>query len=219
MAELVLDPAIRLWVILPIVVITFLIGIIRHYLSILLQSKKDVDIQGVTDTQALLRSRCLRENGKFITQEAFEMRRHFFNDEKDGYFKKTDRKSVAKNPISAKVPFPLTIRFKAMLQRGIDLNNLNASWVSSVSWYFINVFGLRSMYALVLGENNAADQTRMMQDQMQMQMPPDPAKAFKAEWEALEIVEHEWALENVEEELIEEYSPSNLLEVAKDKYA
>lgn len=50
MAELVLDPAIRLWVILPIVVITFLIGIIRHYLSILLQSKKDVDIQGVTDS-------------------------------------------------------------------------------------------------------------------------------------------------------------------------
>ncbi|KXJ11608.1 ER membrane protein complex subunit 3 [Exaiptasia diaphana] len=65
---------------------------------------------------------------------------------------------------------------------------------------------------------SAADQTRMMQDQMQMQMPPDPSKAFKAEWEALEIVEHEWALENVEEELIEEYSPSDVFEVAKDKY-
>ena len=27
--------------------------------------------------------------------------------------------------------------------------------------------------------DQAADQTRMMQDQMQMQMPPDPSKAFK----------------------------------------
>ena len=50
----------------------------------------------------------------------------------------------------------------------------------------------------------AADQTRAMQDQMSgsaMMAPPDPMKAFKAEWEALEICSHEWALEGVEEEL------------------
>lgn len=69
-----------------------------------------------------------------------------------------------------------------------------------------------------------------MQEQMTgaaMAMPPDPNKAFKvrrrsrqdllplrevpvlipvclcqSEWEALEIVEHKWALENVEEELM-----------------
>lgn len=35
-----------------------------------------------------------------------------------------------------------------------------------------------------------------------MAMPADTNKAFKAEWEALELTDHQWALENVEEDLM-----------------
>lgn len=35
-----------------------------------------------------------------------------------------------------------------------------------------------------------------------MAMPPDPKAAFKAEWEALEITEHRWALATAESDLL-----------------
>lgn len=240
MAELLLDPNIRLWVFLPIVVITFLVGVVRHYISILLSSQKKVELQQLQDSQVMIRSRMLRENGKYIPKQSFLMRRHYFNNEETGYFKTQKRAAAVQNPmtdpsvmidmlkgnvtnvlpmimiggwinwmfsgfVTTKVPFPLTLRFKPMLQRGIELLSLDAAWVSSASWYFLNVFGLRSIYALVLGENNAADQARHIQDQMSgaaMAMPPDPKAAFKAEWEALEICEHHWALGNVDSEMM-----------------
>lgn len=50
MAELLLDPAIRKWVILPIVVITLLFGLLRHYITILLRSTDNkVTLEQVRD--------------------------------------------------------------------------------------------------------------------------------------------------------------------------
>ena len=208
-------------------------------------------------SQAMIRARLLRENGKYLTPQAFAMRKHFFNNEESGYFKTQKRPPATPNSsamltdlvkgnfinvlpmvviggwinwmfsgfVTTKVPFPLTFRFKPMLQRGVELQSLDASWVSSASWYFLNVFGLRNIYTLVLGENNgkscsfllvsiililfvylAADQTQSMQDQMSLnaagQMPQDPKQAFKNEWEALEIIEYKSALQNVCEDLL-----------------
>ncbi|XP_068917509.1 ER membrane protein complex subunit 3-like [Tenebrio molitor] len=236
-ADLIVDPQIRSWVFLPIVVITFLVGILRHYISILLTSEKNVAMPQMRDRQILTRARILRENAKFIPKNSFLMRRQAFNKEEDGYLTRR-RPPVSQNIITdpslmtdmlkgnltnvlpmiviggwinwmfsgfitTKVPFPLTLRFKLMLQRGMELSHLDASWVSSASWYFLNVFGLRSMYTLVLGEDNSADQSRQIQDQMAsaaVTMPNDP-KPFKAEWEALEIVEHYWVLEGIEKHL------------------
>lgn len=39
---------------------------------------------------------------------------------------------------AAKIPFPLTQRFRSMLQNGIDLSTVDVSYVSSRSWYLPN---------------------------------------------------------------------------------
>lgn len=49
MTELLIDPNIRVWVFLPIVVITFLVGIIRHYVSLLISSQKKVELTQIQD--------------------------------------------------------------------------------------------------------------------------------------------------------------------------
>ncbi|XP_003742347.1 ER membrane protein complex subunit 3 [Galendromus occidentalis] len=238
MVDLVLDRDIRIWVFLPIVLLTFLLGVVKHYVSILITTTRKPELQQVYDSQALIRVRYLRENGKFLPLKSFLMRKHYFNDEDSGWLKTQNRPAPASNPmqdpgmmtemlkgnlinvipmiviggwinwtfsgfLTTKVPFPLTLRFKPMLQRGIELVSLDASWVSSASWYFLNLFGLRSIYALVLGEDNAADSTDAMQEQMTgaAMKITDPKAAFKAEWEALEVVEHKWMLANVEEDL------------------
>lgn len=79
--------------------------------------------------------------------------------------------------VVAKVPFPLTQKFRGMLQRGVDLQSLDVTYVSSLSWYFLNVFGLRGLLSVALGEETV-DDTAIMQQQMQMGM--DTNQAYKA---------------------------------------
>lgn len=52
-----------------------------------------------------------------------------------------------------RLPFPLTEGFKSMLQNGVNSPYLNARYVSAISWYFVNLFGLRPLVLLILGEH------------------------------------------------------------------
>jgi len=106
--------------------------------------------------------------------------------------------------VLVKVPFPLTNRFKVMLQRGVDLATLDVSYVSSLSWYFLLMFGLRGFFKIVLGEDSdSLDESRAMQMQMGMGMGGpggvfDAPAAYKHEREELSMTQHAWALEDAE---------------------
>lgn len=246
MVDLLLDPQIRIFVVAPILIITLLVMFGRHYMMAF-TSQKEKDLVQVRENQALMRSRMLRMNGRFISPKAFEMRRQYFANDADdwakpkectGYFASKKRDVPPPNPMSdpsqmqnmmmgsmsnmvsmmvvgaiinqvfsgfvtIRVPFPLTIRFKPMLQRGIQLSTLSSSWVSSASFYFICLFGLRGVFSLILGPDNDADSMRAMQQQMMgAGGPPDPGKAFKKESEDLTIVTHKFQLDGVEGKLM-----------------
>ena len=56
--------------------------------------------------------------------------------------------------VMSKVPFPLTPKFKAMLQQGVQLTTLDPTYVSSLSWYFLVMFGIRGVMGLFLGKKH-----------------------------------------------------------------
>lgn len=108
-----------------------------------------------------------------------------------------------------RLPFPLTIRFKDMLQSGVATKDLDVRWVSSLSWYFLNLLGLQSIYSLILGTGNSAGGMAAMganPAMMNMQQPGmDFNKLYKAEAENLELVKHNYLLDGIEQRILAEY--------------
>ncbi|KAL1954689.1 hypothetical protein VTO42DRAFT_793 [Malbranchea cinnamomea] len=112
-----------------------------------------------------------------------------------------------------KLPFPLTIRFKSMLQSGVMTRDLDVRWVSSLSWYFLNLFGLQPIFGFILGSENSASQLtqQMAQVNPAANANPfgpgqDPDKMFLGEAENLEVMEHYCILDGIEERLLQKIS-------------
>ena len=82
--------------------------------------------------------------------------------------------------ILLQVPFSLTIGFKSMFQKGVmDLPNLSSSYVSSVSWYFLVLYGLRSFLSLLIGTIpfEQKEQDMYVQQSLGYQNPPNPTSS------------------------------------------
>lgn len=246
-SQLVLDPQIRDWVLLPIVFVTLLVGLGRHYVQQLIASSKTQDLEKSGYVNTLGRSRRIRGNAGFIRPRGFEERREHFAAKKSARIPGVLTADVpgAVNPmmaggagganngamdmmknqmtfmlpnmvmmagmsyffsgfVIAKVPFPLTPRFKMMLQQGINLSSLDSSYVSALSWYFLVMFGIRSIFGLILGSGSGFRDMQAMQMQMQMGMGQsanpqfDAKKEYTNERDAFRVAQHTWFAEAAE---------------------
>jgi len=109
-----------------------------------------------------------------------------------------------------RLPFPLTIKFKSMLQAGVATKDMDPQWMSSISWYVLCIFGLQSVFNYLLGSDNAASQMAQQMGQMgpgagaQMFGPGvDPDKQFAGEAENLAVLVHHYTLEGVEDRILQ----------------
>lgn len=113
--------------------------------------------------------------------------------------------------IVMKLPFPLTQGFKSMLQQGIATPDLNVRYVLSISWYFVNLFGLRPVYLLIMG---SAEAERLISQQQQQQLLPNIGgpgappvdKVFKAEAENIQILSHKLIFDGIVDRVLKERS-------------
>jgi ER membrane protein complex subunit 3 len=60
-----------------------------------------------------------------------------------------------------KVPFPLTQKFRELLQAGVSVLSLDVQYISSISLYFLTLFGFNSLYRIVLSEADDDMQSQM----------------------------------------------------------
>ncbi|DAZ96304.1 TPA: hypothetical protein N0F65_008428 [Lagenidium giganteum] len=250
MVEIILDPSIRDWVVLPMIIIFGCSAMVRHYVTLILKTEKLATIDELRPMNTIKRAQMTRINAKFVSADAFAMRKHYFtaSQKKHGVKGvlrekvKSEAMNQMMNPNSmmemmkgnmtfmvsnfvmmglmsyffggfvlVKVPFSLTQKFKTMLQRGIELSTLDVSYVSSVSWYFLVMFGMRGFLSLIMGEESASDDAKAMQMQMGMGAGPnigfDAPKLYKQERVSMRLHQHEWALEHAEKKLLGEPIP------------
>jgi ER membrane protein complex subunit 3 len=82
--HLVLDPAIRDWVVLPMFFITLFVGIGRHYISQIIQSSEPADVDQIRYKQTAMRAQRLRAGGNFLHDDAFQMRKYYLCEKENG---------------------------------------------------------------------------------------------------------------------------------------
>lgn len=128
--------------------------------------------------------------------------------------------------IALKLPFTLTSNFKPMFQSSIMTSDLNVSYVTGISWYFVNLLGVESLYKIFGSsfnlinlfskpEDSVLENTSLIlssggfqPQQAQMQPSfggPKPEEVFIKQSKALRMNNFKSCLTNIEERFVNKY--------------
>eukprot|EP01061_Rhynchopus_euleeides_P028391 TRINITY_DN4625_c0_g2_i1.p1 TRINITY_DN4625_c0_g2~~TRINITY_DN4625_c0_g2_i1.p1 ORF type:complete len:254 (+),score=118.03 TRINITY_DN4625_c0_g2_i1:136-897(+) len=245
MPTVMLDPSIRDWALIPIIVVTLLLQLFRHYVSMLMKDHSPCSVEFLRESQTVMRSTLCRTNRGWVPLESFEQRRKKYSEPEKGLLHKKPSSDEG-NPMNAmadpsamkgmmvqqllgigphigmmtwvshffpsfiiaKLPFPLTSRFRAMFQRGIEHNTLEVTYITSVCGYFLIMFGLRGIITLLLGEASEFDEAEqfknMTEGQMGGRQQVDMSKLYTAEVEnwSEALTQHDFQLSGSEKRLL-----------------
>merc|ERR1712060_578999 len=200
----------------------------------LIESGTEVDHR---ETQALARSKKIRTKYEYMTERAVRTRKAYYTNEANGWlttremgaanpmnmmanpdmmnnmmkqniqsviymFMFTGIGSVFQGFVTAQIPFPLGYKFKQMVQA------LDPTYVSSMSWAFLLVYGLNGIMALILADQKTIEEMELMASgagmmQQQNQMQAKNYKAlFKTEAESYTIINYQSKLDDIEEAFV-----------------
>lgn len=253
MTEILLDPSIRDWVLFPLVLIVILVGLLRHYATLLLNGKSKANIASVRNHNVTNYAGLLISAGEFITPEGFSARtQHLMQQD-------LKREAEVENPMDmsdpsvmmgmlkgqmmmmanniglmmlisfflsgfvvARVPFGVPVRLREMMQRGIEIDDLECSYVTSLSFYFLANSGVNGIMQLVLGSDAEVNMMSGGMDQLQnnaMKQPTDFKKVWKQISEEMKFVQshHKWTVTEAPARLVAEWKIQKRLQAHSAK--
>ncbi|CDJ70170.1 hypothetical protein, conserved [Eimeria necatrix] len=211
MELLVLDYKIGSWVLVPIVLLVLLCTLLRQKL---------METSAKTDTQPDMEDQFVSPHSGLCGGE-----------EPTGFCAAAGRNGIFNKHFLfglSKTPFSLPYKFKAMLQRGVEVPLLDVTYVSSLSWYFLVMLSVGGVYFLIneimrtpeSSKQTLIDENPTANLQAVLGLPPggpaalmpamgapEPKKLFKQERDALQIVQPTDTMLQMPLRLLQQWQP------------
>lgn len=238
MGSILLDPSIRDWVLIPIVLIVVIVGVLRHYVTLLMSTKPKIVLSSVRNQNVSSYGGQLISFGSFLTEASFKERAQLLmredlkrEAEDENPMDMTDPSvmtGMMKNQfmgiinnfglmmlisfffsgfVVAKFPFGVPMRLKEMMQRGIDIEDLECSYVTSVSFYFLALYGTNGVLQLLLGSDAEVSMMNGLEQGGGIKQPVNYKKVYQQISEELKfcVSSHTWGIEKAPATLLKEW--------------